>query len=533
MEFDEIVVKESPGLCRCCLSEGCYKDLGTEYTWMDETEVYADILLECFDISISQHMEGPNGPNRLICEVCITRLRDACNFKKQVLDSEKKFVDMVGRGEFKSKVIVYQEQMKSEMIVEPQPAHDADVEYLDEEIDYDDGNKDDSNEPTVSEDITVDALPIKGKRGRPKKSTVKPEKKKSKLEEKTKPKIVKDRIEKDENQKSIPSKKKTRMQRNDESDKQDSTLDFMRKNTIQVLEKSTIIPFRWLRTCFRCFYCYEMFEKTETLKSHQETHTVKDIRDTMENFCENLVVVDISDISCKICFAKLDDVFQLLDHLVTCHEMEFNEDVGINMAPIKLDDGAKCVFCSMVFKTFNHLIVHMDRYHKGCFKSVCTSCRKHFKSTRDFCGHVQKQFLEDNLKCSQCDLFLNYGVLRSHMREVHGMKYKCLSCYEFFPSHYKRSNHMADIHNRRKKIKCSFCSRSFIFRSILMRHVRENHLKEKNVVCEICGWRTYGKHELANHMARHDNVKRVRCPSCDKAFKTNKYMKKHYIKTHE
>lgn len=52
MEFDEIVVKESPGLCRCCLSEGCYKDLGTEYTWMNENEIYADMLLECFDISV-------------------------------------------------------------------------------------------------------------------------------------------------------------------------------------------------------------------------------------------------------------------------------------------------------------------------------------------------------------------------------------------------------------------------------------------------------------------------------------------------
>lgn len=53
MEFDEIVVKESPGLCRCCLSEGCYKDMGTEYTWMNENEVYADMLLECFDIGVS------------------------------------------------------------------------------------------------------------------------------------------------------------------------------------------------------------------------------------------------------------------------------------------------------------------------------------------------------------------------------------------------------------------------------------------------------------------------------------------------
>ncbi|KOB78853.1 Uncharacterized protein OBRU01_01354, partial [Operophtera brumata] len=50
MEFADVTVKESPGLCRCCLSEGCYKDLGTEYLWMNDTEVYADMLLDCFDI---------------------------------------------------------------------------------------------------------------------------------------------------------------------------------------------------------------------------------------------------------------------------------------------------------------------------------------------------------------------------------------------------------------------------------------------------------------------------------------------------
>lgn len=56
MEFHEIVVKDTPGLCRCCLSEGCYKDLSTEYTWMDEQEIYADMLLECFDISVSDQL---------------------------------------------------------------------------------------------------------------------------------------------------------------------------------------------------------------------------------------------------------------------------------------------------------------------------------------------------------------------------------------------------------------------------------------------------------------------------------------------
>nr|XP_032526184.1 uncharacterized protein LOC116776970 isoform X13 [Danaus plexippus plexippus] len=186
MEFDEIVVKDTPGLCRCCLSEGCYKDLSTEYPWMDDTEIYADMLLECFDVSISQHIEGPNGPNRLICEVCITRLRDACNFKKQVLDSEKKFIDMVGRGAFKTKVLLYPEQMKSES--QEVAADEAEIEYLDEDVDYDDIPLNELATPSVSEDITVATLPV-AKRGRPKK-TMKNEKKKIDVKLKTKSKGV-------------------------------------------------------------------------------------------------------------------------------------------------------------------------------------------------------------------------------------------------------------------------------------------------------------------------------------------------------
>ncbi|XP_013164622.1 PREDICTED: hemolin-like isoform X3 [Papilio xuthus] len=192
MDFDDIVVKESPGLCRCCLSEGCYKDLSTEYQWMDDTEIYADMLLDCFDISISQHAEGPNGANRLICEVCVTRLRDACNFKKQVLASEKKFVDMVGRGAFKPKAVTYNVPIKSEAILEIQP-QETEVEFLEAGMDYpdDDVLKDDLGH-TSTDDITVSTLPIKGKKGKAKKTMTKAEKKScSKIVLVEKPKISK------------------------------------------------------------------------------------------------------------------------------------------------------------------------------------------------------------------------------------------------------------------------------------------------------------------------------------------------------
>lgn len=42
------------GMCRCCASEGTFKDVTTRYQWMGEEEVYADMLRECFDITVSK-----------------------------------------------------------------------------------------------------------------------------------------------------------------------------------------------------------------------------------------------------------------------------------------------------------------------------------------------------------------------------------------------------------------------------------------------------------------------------------------------
>ncbi|XP_064075971.1 zinc finger protein 182-like isoform X11 [Vanessa tameamea] len=508
MEFDEIVVKESPGLCRCCLSEGCYKDLGTEYTWMDETEVYADILLECFDISISQHMEGPNGPNRLICEVCITRLRDACNFKKQVLDSEKKFVDMVGRGEFKSKVIVYQEQMKSEMIVEPQPAHDADVEYLDEEIDYDDGNKDDSNEPTVSEDITVDALPIKGKRGRPKKSTVKPEKKKSKLEEKTKPKIVKE-------QKVI-----------DRLTERDRKCHITRLITV-VIEYSTIIPFRWFSNKFMCFYCCCSFIDSSKLKLHtQEEHNEVKLTNVLRNITATTrFKLDISEISCKKCPKPVQTLDEFLYHVSNIHDIKFNKTVTDCLFAFKLsDDGMFCLDCGQNFRFFGTLLTHAHKFHVKTSTFLCETCGQ---------GFVAKANLDSHVKTVHSNYQWDKGKFvrlrdNDHTKSNKPQKLQCPKCPEILRSNYLRKQHLALVHDvKSSQFSCDICSKIFLIKSKLIQHKSRVHLKEKSITCEICGFKVFSKDLLKRHMVKHDDSRPFQCEICKKAFQRKKTLDFH------
>ncbi|XP_063544145.1 zinc finger protein 561-like isoform X4 [Cydia strobilella] len=550
MDFDEIVVKESPGLCRCCLSEGCYKDLGSEYSWMSETEIYADMLLECFDISISQHPTGPNGSNRLICEVCITRLRDACNFKKQVLESEKKFVDMVGRGEFRPKVLLYQTQMKTERImeIEEDGADDSgEVEYLEEDADFVDEEllkNEDYGEASVSEDITVSALAVKGKRGRPKK-TAKPEKKAkvAKTEEKPKKAVAKGDVR--------PQKqsKVTKPDSDSQSDEEQVTTanktltpkekrKIFRNNVVQVLVKSTVMPFRWLKSSYRCFYCYDIFQEASDLKNHQQVHTGDEIKEqAMSNFWEPVVYIDISNLSCRLCTDNVVDLYDLIDHLVAKHGVVYNKDVGTCMVAFKLDNfSVNCLACGQSFYTFGPLLHHTNKDHKGTSAILCDICGQHFKDANLLRLHIKTVHENTGLLCPECgEKFETRAKLKTHQKNHHDMekKYKCLVCSLTFQSHYKRSRHMAAEHKNRQEVKCLHCPKTFVFRSMMMTHLRDTHLKVRNHVCGVCGWKAFNSNRLKNHMYKHSGEKNFKCTACDKAFTTKKIMKAHCARMHK
>ncbi|XP_063836431.1 uncharacterized protein LOC135085588 [Ostrinia nubilalis] len=75
-------------LCRCCHKDGYFKSLQDTYIYETEVEVYAKMLRDAFDIEIKQPLLDASNS---ICEVCIEKLRHAVDFKKQVLECEKKF----------------------------------------------------------------------------------------------------------------------------------------------------------------------------------------------------------------------------------------------------------------------------------------------------------------------------------------------------------------------------------------------------------------------------------------------------------
>ncbi|XP_047518963.1 uncharacterized protein LOC125058865 [Pieris napi] len=73
-----------PSVCRCCLAEGMHRDIDIPYINDESKEIYSNMLQECFNIDLSTQEKSKS-----ICLKCITRLRDAYDFKQQVAYSEK------------------------------------------------------------------------------------------------------------------------------------------------------------------------------------------------------------------------------------------------------------------------------------------------------------------------------------------------------------------------------------------------------------------------------------------------------------
>ncbi|XP_022819006.1 zinc finger protein 287-like isoform X1 [Spodoptera litura] len=102
-------------LCRCCHNEGTFINLADPFTILGVTETYTNMLKECFDIDLSPIPGMLCASTYTICESCVTRLRDAVDFKKQVLTCEEAFRDLYNRNFIKEAEPIVQVEVKQEI----------------------------------------------------------------------------------------------------------------------------------------------------------------------------------------------------------------------------------------------------------------------------------------------------------------------------------------------------------------------------------------------------------------------------------
>ncbi|XP_068625802.1 oocyte zinc finger protein XlCOF6-like isoform X4 [Battus philenor] len=559
--------RPGPTVCRCCLAEGCYKDISTEYFWMGKREVYAEMLANTFDLSIAYSQSGgPYSNSRLICEPCISRLRDAADFKRQVVECEKTFLQHLDPSCSADTVVNVSAVVPLEDDREVK-IEGVKVERLGSEDELDDSanfnNDDDDDDDLDDQPLTklaskcskkdsVDLLDIidNAKVADKRKSTVKVKAtpvKKVKMKKEAKATASKAKPEKkkkgsdssaEKENGGIPTEQLTERNARVLNDVERS-LETRRKNTMLLLEYSKICPFRWTkRNLYLCFYCGQQFSDPDTLRAHNSlehsTPSLTQIKyELFKHKKHELVKVDITDIGCKLCDEPLQDITSLKYHLSERHDKNIDTSSNDGILPFKITMNTfLCTICGQrcdEFKSLNHhMNVHFQNY-------ICEQCGTGFITSDRLRTH---SLSHENgaVACEECEKVFRSTIAKNeHYATVHKQvrRHRCPHCTETFRNYFQRNKHVASVHGLKlKEFKCNLCPKVFTLSGKLGVHVRTVHLKLKRFACNVCEWKFYSKSELQDHMVRHGGERKFQCSVCKKAY-ARKYTLREHMRIHD
>ncbi|XP_045489756.1 PR domain zinc finger protein 5 isoform X4 [Pieris rapae] len=541
------VWRPGPTVCRCCLSEGCYKDISTEYFWMGKKEVYADMLSDTFDLSIQYAPTGgPNSQSRLICEPCISRLRDATDFRRQIKECEQTFMEYLNPSttvDIEIPVELPEKEHKIVSVKVEKPLSDDD-DFGDTEL-LDDDDLDD--EPLMNLASKV-----------PKKESVdvtdlidnaKAEKRKSTTKAKAAPKKAKVKEAKPSVSKAKPEKKKkgeihieasnmdTRI-KNDRKLKDLDAIKAKKKNATLLLEHTRLSPFRWMKNLYICFYCDQQYIDPAILRHHIlvdhnfVTSTV--IKYAMSKLKRHeLVKVDITDISCKLCDEVTPDLNYLKHHLADAHNKTVDVNTTDEVLPFRVTkDSFNCAVCDERFDEFKTLNHHMNVHFQNF---ICEQCGAGFITPERLRTHAFSHE-SGSFSCESCEkVFRSVNAKNEHFANVHKQvrRHRCPHCPEAFRNYFQRNKHIAAVHGiKLKEFKCNLCVKVFTSSGKLGVHVRTVHLKMKRHGCSLCEWKFYSKSELKEHMIRHGGERKFNCNICKKSY-ARKYTLREHMRIHE
>ncbi|XP_063544134.1 zinc finger protein 436-like isoform X15 [Cydia strobilella] len=495
------------GMCRCCSSEGTFKDIKTQYHWMGEEEVYAEMLTDCFDIKIQTPEDMDNG----ICEVCITQLRNAVNFKKQVLHTEEQFKRRLQGRDVKNPI-------KIESAEDP-----IDSDHL--------------SDPDFTEEYEV---PIKQE------LEEKPKAKKRQAKSAT-PRAKKAKTDAESSQRDTGATKKRKTALKEESEAPKTVLrekhmPEMQKqwhNLTTLLKYTNATPFKDRNDAgYICAYCFKTYPDPEVLRHHTQNDHVKEkptykAGSGMSSF---VAFLDIVNLKCTLCDLPFENLKDLPEHLVKVHDKKYFLGVTDYFQPFKLsnEQQIKCCLCNEAYHNMKLLMQHMNVHYRNF---ICTTCGagfvNSFRLNRHETTHGKKK---SSFPCRHCgQVFAAESKKKAHVNTEHkgiAGDSVCQICKARFKNYYQKTRHMMQVHNV-EGIKCDMCDKKFNLKSNLMLHMRSVHLKERPFECSVCSMGFFIKrHMLGHYMATHTNERKFKCDVCGKAYATQNSRRKHMKKNH-
>ncbi|XP_050359488.1 zinc finger protein 585A-like isoform X6 [Nymphalis io] len=497
------------GMCRCCASEGTFKDFLTSYHWMGEEEIYADMLRDCFAITLYTSDDVNNGG---ICEVCITQLRNACNFKRQVQQTEEQFKKRVQNSGLKSNVI------KLEMAGGDDGEH-SDTNLSDEfsaaEFEVPIKEEKDEEKPKkrqAAKPSTSRAKKAKTEDGEPsakRKRVVKPE-----------PSVVKIRIkeEKKTNRIKVVAIKKLSEYQTD--------IQKHKANIKKILQSSNATPIRGhTDNGYGCSFCSIQYRDPGELKEHSLEHTSclnnQNILTLVPRDLNQLCIkLDITNLTCKLCESSIYSIEDLIDHLKKIHKIQIFTEIIQQMLPFKFDsENLQCYICKNIFNKFKKLMEHMNVHYSNF---MCDVCDAGFVNRRKLYYH-KVAHNTGTFSCSQCPkIFSTYNKKRCHERQYHDkamLVNKCGLCNALFKNNRQKDKHLVKEHGVSSFArKCQACDKVFVHQNALMIHMKRHHLVERPHKCTECGKGFFSTTELRAHMVKHTGQREYKCDVCLKSY---------------
>ncbi|KAJ2939916.1 hypothetical protein O0L34_g6622 [Tuta absoluta] len=502
--------RPGPTVCRCCFADGCYKDISTEYFWMGKREVYSEMLSDTFDVSIAYaQTSGPNSNSRLICEPCISRLRDASDFKRQVQECEKVFLQHLAEpGSSMEYEILPETSQKEEVKLERvkiEAKLDDDDDDFDDQLGFDDDDDDDMDDepltkfaskiPKAESDDLINILQLGD-------DTKKPEKRKSST--KVKLTTVK-KAKKKESPKPSASKAASKPVV-EKKKKAEESNDPSRLNAETLIRHSTAYPFRVNDKSILCVYCHELYDDPIVFRQHMDDeHNVFSIKVAFHGLPKSeFIKADCSELRCRLCKEPHRDLESVAEHLKNTHDKRINQNGKLGVMPYLLQkDVYNCAVCEKSFPS----LFHLNRHTVTHFLSyVCHVCGSSYVATTGLLRHVRTKHQDYQVSCKRCaKTFPNMEAKERHRRtEKSCMPYCCPRCAERFLDWKTRKKHMETAHGLEdKSLRCPDCNIDFPVASAYYEHYKLQHSNDC-AICKHCGMKFLSTYRLKRHLKRHN-----------------------------
>ncbi|XP_041968588.1 zinc finger protein 879-like isoform X1 [Aricia agestis] len=401
MDSDTWKIENS--ICRCCHAEGYFFNLGEPRPFCGQTEVYADMIRDIFDIDM-RPLPGPLCDlTYTICMSCIFKLREAIQFKKQVQSCEDKFLDYY----YTNKLEVKKKDV-AQAVIKIEPVVEFKEEYLNEdEFDSNDDtnqdfamhddNDDDDEDDDDDEGSKLEYLLKKGKgkgkgKSEPVQVVIKAESAPVKPEQRTtNKKLVK------VNKITVPVKKKGGIAEDEKfitRKGEDGAKEYVCKICERVFTKRANFSQHYnhvhLKKRPKVRSCHLCDEKVPGYKRAMHMEEKHGLPAPTCNACgmkfaypflvlehQKKVHMGEKKFACSICGKQVDTKYRLRQH-----EMVHKSDKPFN-----------CVICDKQFKWKNNLQIHMAM-HLNVRKHACNKCPAAFVQTSSLKYHMMKHHPE-------------------------------------------------------------------------------------------------------------------------------------------